>query len=82
MRAAMPVITAWIDDLRAAFGADVIDGQIRKSMPGTPEQVARGERGQPTFYARENGHEVGTPKLADGGTAVQACVRPAQLGGK
>ncbi len=49
MREQMPVVTALIDGLRAAFGKELIDGQIRKGI-----------NGQPTFWASENGHEVGT----------------------
>lgn len=49
MRKDMPGVTAFIDDLRATFGKEMIDGQIRKGI-----------NGQPTFWARENGHEVGT----------------------
>lgn len=50
MREQMPMVTAFIDDLRAAFGKEMIDGQIRKGM-----------RGEPVFHAVENGHQVGTP---------------------
>lgn len=50
MRADMPTVAAWIDELRAAFGREVIDEAIRKGMAGLP-----------TFHASENGHEVGTP---------------------
>lgn len=49
MRDAMPTVAAWIDDLRDAFGAELIDGQIRKAI----------RDGLPTFHAVENGHEVG-----------------------
>lgn len=49
LRDTMPTVTAFIDDLRAAFGKDMIDGQIR-----------RGLAGEPVFYAEENGHVVGT----------------------
>lgn len=52
MREQMPVVTALIDGLRAAFGTEMIDGQIR-----------RGVNGEPTFYAYENGHTVGTKVL-------------------
>lgn len=48
-RAAMPLVTACIDDLRTAFGRPEIDEQIRGGM-----------RGLPTFWARENGQEIGT----------------------
>jgi hypothetical protein len=49
MREQMPVVTALIDDLRATFGKEMIDGQIRKGI-----------NGQPTFWATENGFTVGT----------------------
>ncbi len=51
----MPMCAAWIDSLVAAFGAEVIHGQIR-----------RGLEGEPTFHAIENGHEIGTPVYRDG----------------
>ena len=50
LRTAMPQVTAWIDDLRAAFGAEAINAQIRAGMSGLP-----------TFHATEAGHSVGTP---------------------
>jgi hypothetical protein len=50
MREKMPVVAAWIDSLRDAFGAEEIDAQIRKGM-----------RGEPVFFASENGFTVGTP---------------------
>lgn len=49
LRDAMPETAAWIDQLREAFGADVIDVSIR-----------RGLQGKPTFWAEEGGQEVGT----------------------
>lgn len=49
MRTEMPNTAAFIDALRDAFGADMINDQIRKGM-----------KGEPTFYASENGHELGT----------------------
>lgn len=49
LREQMPTVAAFIDELRAAFGAESIDRQIRKGM-----------RGEPVFYASENGHTVGT----------------------
>lgn len=54
LRAAMPVTAAWIDSLRAAFGADQIDPSIKAGMKG-----AR------TFYAKENGHEIGNRTHTD-----------------
>lgn len=50
MREQMPVVTAFIDQLREAFGREYIDDIIRAGM-----------RGKPVFHATENGHEVGTP---------------------
>jgi hypothetical protein len=50
MREQMPVTAAWIDEMRAAFGTASIDGQIKKAM-----------KGEPVFFAQENGHTVGTP---------------------
>jgi hypothetical protein len=49
LREEMPHTAAWVDSVREAFGADMVNGQIKKAM-----------RGEPTFYARENGHEIGT----------------------
>jgi hypothetical protein len=47
MREAMPVVSAWIDDLRAAFGQQDVTQWIRQGLA---------ER---TFHAVENGHEIG-----------------------
>ena len=49
MRTEMPEVAAFVDQMRDAFGKDEIDQQIRRGM-----------RGEPTFYARESGHELGT----------------------
>lgn len=49
MREQMPTVAAWIDQMRAAFGKEHIDRQIQAGM-----------KGQPVFYASENGHTVGT----------------------
>jgi hypothetical protein len=50
MREKMPAVAAWIDELRSAFGTEEIDRQIRAGM-----------RGEPVFFASENGYTVGTP---------------------
>lgn len=60
LRESMPQVAAWINDLRAAFGADAITGQIR-----------RGLAGEPVFHASEGGIEVGVRAPA-GGRAVSA----------
>lgn len=49
LRQQMPAVAAWIDQMRAAFGADPINDAIRAGIDG-----------QPTFYASENGSEIGT----------------------
>jgi hypothetical protein len=48
LRTEMPGTAAWIDTLRAAFGADQIDPSIRAGM-----------KGGTSFHASENGHEIG-----------------------
>ena len=50
LRDEMPITTAWIDDMRAAFGREYIDDIIRRGM-----------RGEPVFSASEAGHTIGTP---------------------
>ncbi len=49
MRDAMPLCAAFIDAMREVFGEEEINAQIRFGMQGAQ-----------TFYASENGHEVGT----------------------
>ncbi|MFM0356503.1 hypothetical protein PQR12_23665 [Paraburkholderia nemoris] len=49
----MPEIAAFVADLKVVFGEQEIDEAIR-----------RGKAGEPTFYACENGHSVGTPSPA------------------
>lgn len=67
LRAEMPTVAAWIDDLRAAFGAESINGQIR-----------RGLAGEPVFHASEGGREVGAmaPDGGRGVTAAQMVIEP------
>lgn len=45
----MPQTARFIDEMRAIFGREHVDGQIRLGL-----------RGQPVFWARENGMEIGT----------------------
>ena len=49
MREAMPVVSAWIDELRTVFGREEVTQWVR-------EGLADG-----TFHAAENGHELGDP---------------------
>ena len=49
LRLAMPRTAAFIDALREAFGARQIAAAIKAGIDG-----------QPTFWARENGQEIGT----------------------
>lgn len=48
MREAMPTVSAWVDELREAFGADGINQSIRNGMAGGAD-----------FFADENGHTIG-----------------------
>ena len=50
----MPQTAAWIAELRAVFGATPED------LAAFNRQIKAGFEGQPTFWARENGREVGT----------------------
>jgi len=50
MREAMPVVAAFVDDLRQVFGAETINRSIAAGV--------RGQRGK--FWASEGGVEVGT----------------------
>jgi hypothetical protein len=52
MREQMPETAAFIDAMRNVFGKDAIDGQIKRGM-----------RGEPMFWATENGHTIGTKVL-------------------
>ena len=49
LRQAMPTVAAWIDELRDAFGTETVNASIKAEMEG-----------QQTFYASENGQQVGT----------------------
>ena len=66
MRQAMPTVAGWIDGLRAAFGAEMIDAAIRAGIDG-----------QPTFYAAENGIEIGT-RSQHGSAEAAGTARKAQ----
>ena len=61
-RDAMPKVTAWLDDLRAAFGRDLVDAQIKAATT----------EGLPTFHASEGGRRVGVPLPAHRGAAFTA----------
>lgn len=50
LRTAMPLVTAWIDGLRDAFGAEDINAAIKAGVSGLPG-----------FHASENGRTVGVP---------------------
>lgn len=65
LRADMPTVAGWIDDLRAAFGAETINAAIRAGM-----------NGQPTFYAEENGRAVGAKSQGRGVTLAETVIGP------
>jgi hypothetical protein len=50
MREAMPTVAAFVDELRAVFGADQVDPSIRAGLRGEPNK----------FWASEAGMELGT----------------------
>lgn len=60
LRETMPLVTAFIDDLREIFGKDDINATIKAGMAGVPG-----------FWARENGNEVGT-RYHERGTEISA----------
>jgi hypothetical protein len=49
LREAMPTVAAFIDECREAFGVECVNNAIKLGMQGAE-----------TFYASENGHQVGT----------------------
>ena len=65
LRAEMPTVAGWIDDLRAAFGAETINAAIRAGLDG-----------QPTFYASENGRAVGTKSHGAGVALADTVIGP------
>ena len=70
MKADMPQVFAWVQDLRAAFGADAIDPQIRAAI----------HDGLPTFHASEGGHTVGValPAIGRAFSAAELVIIPPQ----
>lgn len=60
LREKMPSVAAFIDDMRSAFGADVVNSAIRAGIDG-----------QPTFWASEGGHQIGTRAPHDAERAVK-----------
>ena len=73
LRQAMPTVAAWIDELRAAFGAESINPAIRNGMAGGTQ-----------FFAQENGHTLGCEAMP-GGVEVglrDMVVLPAKKGGR
>ena len=60
LRQSMPWVTSIIDDFRANFPEAQIEKTIRSGIDG-----------QPTFYAKENGQEIGTRVLYDATKAVK-----------
>lgn len=65
LRSDMPIVAAFIDDMRAAFGVDVVNAGIRN---GLRPDCAPHER----FYATENGHTLGAPYVPDPAKVISA----------
>lgn len=55
LRNEMPVTAAFIDDLRSAFGEQYINRILARAM-----------KGEPVFFAEENGRQFGTPSRRHG----------------
>jgi hypothetical protein len=54
LRSEMPTVAAWIDELRAVFGAASINQSIRDGLqPGVRSPLG--------FFAEEGGHTLGQP---------------------
>lgn len=62
----MPQTTKWVDELRDAFGREVIDEAVREGM--VDAKAGRRESGfkRAGFWASENGETVGAPVCAPG----------------
>ena len=58
LRDKMPLTADFVDRLREVFGKEYINDIIRRSL-----------KGEPVFYAEENGIEIGTP-MPKKGTAI------------
>lgn len=63
----MPQTAAWIDELRAAFGADQINPSINAGM-----------KGGSAFYASENGHVLGKQDARQGVSLADMVLTPTQ----
>lgn len=70
MKDKMPTCAAFVAECREFFGAESINPEIRKGM-----------HGEPTFYAAENGHVIGT-KDARRGIKVSDMVIDKYVAGK
>ncbi len=64
-RAQMPLDTAFIDAMRAAFGTDEIDNQIRRGLHADCPPAL-------SFFATENGHTIGQ-RYVHAGAIVSGC---------
>ena len=71
LREEMPATAAAVDWFRLAFGADEVNALIKAGM-----------NGEPTFYAIENGKEVGTkiPEPQGGCLNSEQYLRLGQMG--
>lgn len=66
LRTEMPITAAWIDSLRATFGADQINPSIKSGMQGGG-----------AFYASENGHVLGKQDARQGVSLADMVLSPA-----
>lgn len=65
LRETMPLVTGFIDEMRAAFGSVEVNANIRAGLEG-----------QPTFWATENGVEIGTKDTRQGIALTDMVIDP------
>lgn len=65
LRTEMPTTAAWIDELRAAFGADQINPSIKSGMAGGS-----------AFYASENSYVLGKQDALPGVSLADMVLSP------
>lgn len=74
----MPQVAAWVADVRATFC------DTPQALAQFNDNIRAGLAGQPTFWARENGREVGTKDVRQGVTPTLPVKTPqrAENGGR
>lgn len=71
----MPACAAFVDDLRAAFGADEINSVIKRGLRPECEPALR-------VHFSEGGHVLGQPYVPEGVEVSPVLPQPVALAGK